>query len=809
MNNDIGFSSKGSISSFALRETLELLEWPLLCEQLSTFASTAQGCRGIKGLELPPDIATSRQRLAETLELGELDALLEGGLSFSGVHDLAEIISHCSKGGVVSGEDLLAVAETLASARRLRRQIDNSNLRPVTTRLLEGLATLPELEKLLKFGLEEGGRIADRASQMLSRLRQQANSLRTKRKDLLNEVIKRSTSKLQDLVIGERYGRPVLSLKAGSVNQLRGMIHGSSASGNTVFLEPDSVIPIGNKLAEIDTHISKEEYRLLSIWSAEVGKNFSALENLENILLVLDIALARARYGLWLGGVAPTLLEDAEAPFTFKELRHPLLVWKELHLKGQQVVPISLDISSHLRVVAITGPNTGGKTVALKTIGLATVMARAGLLLPCLEGPSLPWCQNIFADIGDEQSLQQSLSTFSSHITRIDRILKSIDQTTGPSLVLLDEVGAGTDPTEGTALAIALLRTLAERVRLTVATTHFGQLKALKYRDKRFENASVSFDNQTITPTYRLQWGIPGSSNALSIATRLGLDAQVVHRAEELIGPNGLEDVNVVIRGLEEQRTRQQEAAEDAASLLARTELLHEELLTRWKQQCELSEQVKVRRLQQLEISILEGQKEVRSLIRRLREKGADGELARKAGQRLRRIEQEHHQLNDSKQNIYTGWIPKVGDRVRLRALGKAGEVLNVAEDGLNLTVLCGVFRSIVSLSEVESLDGLKPDLPSPVVKVDVSSFNQKGSNFRTKRNTLDVRGMRVHEAESVLEEYLRQTIGPVWVVHGVGSGKLRQGLRHWLSGLSYIEKVSDADSKDGGPGCTVIWLRH
>ncbi len=431
-------------------------------------------------------------------------------------------------------------------------------------------------------------------------------------------------------------------------------------------------------------------------------------------------------------------------------------------------------------------------------------MARAGLLLPCVGRPSLPWCNQILVDIGDEQSLQQSLSTFSGHVLRIGRIMKAISHGPGPSLVLLDEVGAGTDPSEGTALAIALLKTLADKARLTIATTHFGELKSLKYSDRRFENASVAFDSETITPTYHLQWGIPGRSNALEIARRLGLDPDIIQKAQDFIGPKSFNDVNKVISGLEEQRQRQQEAAEEAATLLARTELLHEELLTRWQKQCEQSEQVQERGRKKLEISILEGQKEVRRLIRRLREQGANGETARRAGQRLRRMELDH-QPNSARRR-FTAWSPQVGDRVRLLALGKAGEVIAISDDRLQLTVQCGLFRSIVEMEGVESLDGLKPSLSEPVVKFNAQSSLKTRPSVRTSSNTVDVRGLRVHEAEVVIEEYLRKADGPLWVIHGIGTGKLKLGLRKWLETVPYVLKVTDADQNDGGAGCSVVW---
>ncbi len=798
--------TSASPSVSILEETLELLEWPRLCQHFSTFASTPQGRQHCLKGQLPADLDTTLTYQVRSMELASLDGLLDGGLSFQGVSDLEMVLLRCCKGGTASGEELLSVAHTLAAARRLRRQIDDPDLRPGCSALLENVATLPELEQRLKFALEEGGRVANRASESLEELRLQWQVARQERRDRLQAVLRRWATLLQDNVIAERHGRPVLAVKAGAASQCPGMVHDSSSSGNTVFVEPKTVIGLGNRLAALDGRIREEERRVLAELSAAVAEQNEVIDRLMAVLLKLDLALARGRYGQWLGAVPPRLDAEADAPFHILELRHPLLVWQQRKEGGAPVVPVSVEVSEQLRVVAITGPNTGGKTVTLKSIGLAALMARAGMWIPCNGSPSLPWCAQVLADIGDEQSLQQSLSTFSGHVKRIGSILQSIASGPSPALVLLDEVGAGTDPSEGTALAIALLRNLANCARLTIATTHFGELKALKYSDSRFENASVAFDSDTLSPTYQLLWGIPGRSNALAIATRLGFDSGVIDQARQLLKPSGDGDVNAVIRGLEEQRQRQQAAAEDAAALLARTELLHEELLQRWEQQRKNSAQQQELGRQRLESSIRDGQKEVRHLIRRLRDQKADGETARRAGQRLRKLESNHRSVPERRH--HPEWRPSVGERIRLLALDKAAEVLEVSDDGQQLSVRCGVMRSMVDLQAVESLDGRRAAPPEkPVVQVKARR-GVGGSQVRTSRNTVDVRGQRVHEAEAAVEELLRGANGPVWVIHGIGTGRLKRGLRQWLDSLPYVERVGDADQGDGGPGCSVVWVR-
>jgi DNA mismatch repair protein MutS2 len=843
------------------QEALELLEWPRLSSHVASFTSTAAGRRGCVPLPLASCQADSETLQAETGELLALDGLTEGGLSFQGVADIATTVQLCAKGGTAAGEALLELATTLAAARRLRRQIDGPELRPVTTALVAELRTLPELEQRLHFCLEEGGRVADRASPALGGLRRQLAGARAERRERLQELLRRWAPMLQDTVIAERNGRPVLALKVGAASQVAGLVHDSSASGSTVFLEPQAVIPLGNRIRDLEGQERELERQLLVELSALVGEQAESLQALQAVLLKLDLALARARYGQWLGAVRPQLSADPLAPLSLVELRHPLLLWQQRHQQGREVVPVTVRVAAELRVVAITGPNTGGKTVTLKSVGLAALMARAGLFLPCQGTPQLPWCSQVLADIGDEQSLQQSLSTFSGHIRRIARILNALAPQKPPgapadgfadaataadtgtdadavahalaaaaaaasaasapgaapaaALVLLDEVGAGTDPTEGSALATALLQHLAERARLTIATTHYGELKALKYADPRFENASVAFDEQTLSPTYRLQWGIPGRSNALAIARRLGLAETVLRQAETQLEPLGEGDVNQVIAGLEQQRQRQQEAAEDAAALLARTELLHEELLLRWQQQKEQSAELQEQRRQQLELSIRSGQQEVRRIIRRLRQgektgeaSNALGETARQAGQRLKTLQQQHRPASERRE--HRGWRPAVGERVRLLALGKAAEVLAISNDGRELTVRCGLMRSTVELAAIEGLAGEKP-APPPEPQVVVKGqrgLAARGAEVRTERNTVDVRGLRVHEAEAVVEEQLRAANGPLWVIHGIGTGKLKRGLRAWLETVPYVERVSDAERGDGGAGCSVVYLK-
>ena len=809
-------------------EALELLGWPELCRHLADFASTTMGRQALLHLDLPADLSRSQGLQQETRELLALDQQLEGGLDFRGVVDLNPLVERCCKGGIATGEALLGVAATMAAVRKLRRQINDPHQQPVTTACLAQLQGLHNLERQLNHCLEEGGHVADRASSALAAVRHQLGQLRLDLRQQLHALLRRHQAVLQDTIISSRHGRAVIPLKAGTLDQLPGLVHDSSTSGNTLFVEPQVLVPLGNRIRDLEAQERQEEEQVLRQLSQLVADDAQHLLDTRAALLRLDMALARGRYGAAMGGIQPAFLEtsleaDADGvdqePILLRQLRHPLLVWQQQQAGGAEVVPVDIQVRPHQRVVAITGPNTGGKTVVLKSLGLALLMARAGLPVLCAGPARLPWAEFVLADIGDEQSLQQNLSTFSGHIKRLARILAAVEvspmaNTNG--VVLLDELGAGTDPSEGSALAIALLRHMADRVRLTMATTHCSALKALKYDDDRFENASVAFDEATMAPTYQLQWGIPGRSNALVIAQRLGLDPEVLSQAQALLKPQQVGEVSSIISGLEQQRQQQDEAAAAAAALLARTEQLHTQVLRHWQRQQSDIAQRQQQRQQQLDDSIQAAQQEVAQIIRTLRQGTPDGEQARQAGQRLKALKQTQHgqgaaALDPSRQLLSPqGWSPHVGMRVRLRRLGKAAEVLDVKDNGQMLELRCGPMRLQAHVDEVELLDGAEPrQAAAPQVQVTHRQSLAPGPEVRCATNTVDLRGFRLHEAESAVANQLSRANGPIWVIHGIGTGRLKRGLRDWLQTTEQVERFHDAEPGDGGVGCTVVWPRH
>ena len=785
-------------------ESISLLEWDNLKTQLSSFASTKMGENAILEFDIPSDYEISRRLLQETIEINELEKNLDKSISFSGVYDISKNIEICSKGGVINSSELLEIAETISAAKDLKKILLDFEQRPFISSFLNRLIDHNQIEKILKIGIESNGRISDRASQKLANLRQELLSKKSERRILVDKFIQKNTNYIQDTIIGDRYGRPVLAIKVQFAEKFKGIIHDSSASGNTIYLEPESIVFKGNKIASMEARVAGEEFKLLKEWSQIIRDNDKSLIDMSEILLKTEHALTRSRYSNWIGGNAPIV--ENNPIVNLIGFSHPLLIWENKKKEAPKPVSIDFHINRNTKVVAITGPNTGGKTVALKGLGIALLMARSGLFIPSIKNPIIPFCPNIFVDIGDDQSLEGNLSTFSGHILRIRNILESLNNKKGLSVVLLDEIGSGTDPSEGTALAIALLKEFATLSDITLATTHYGDIKALKYSDNRFENVSVAFDEESFKPKYTLNWGIPGRSNALSISRRIGIDEKILNEAANYLKPKEVENINNIIKGLEDERIKQQNSAEEAAELIARTEILHDEIKNNYEFQKINAEKIQESERQKLSKHIREAKKEVINLIKKLKDQNANGEDSRLIGIRLKEIETEH--LTQKNINKEIPWSPKIGDFIKIKSLDSTGQIVDIDQKARSFEVKCGSFRSTLLINEFEGLNGEKPNFNNSKIQINSVREDFSFSKIRTSKNTIDVRGLRVHEAEIIIEEKIRKFHGPLWIVHGIGTGKLKKGLRIWLSGLHYVDKVEDAATNEGGSGCSIAWIK-
>lgn len=789
-----------------VEKTLELLEWERLCQHLSTFAATKLGVAAAIELPIPTTVEGSETLLQQTQEVYDLETQLLTALTFEGIHDIRAALVRSQRQGILSGEELLQIATTLAGSRNLRRLINRYPELVSLNQLVADLRTYPELEQEIRHCIDEQGEVADRASEKLMGIRERQRQVRNDVQAILQRILQRKGAALQERLITQRSDRFVVPVKAPQKDAVPGIVHDASTSGATLYIEPKATVDLNNRLRQLARQEQAEAEAIRQALTEKVAEVQEDLDALLQIVTAVDLATARARYSYWLGANRPRFVSRAAETLTLRRLRHPLLVWQQQHEQGPEVVAIDVTIQPQIRVVAITGPNTGGKTVTLKTLGLATLMAKIGLFVPAQEPVELPWFDQVLADIGDEQSLQQSLSTFSGHIRRIQEIIAAL---TDQSLVLLDEVGAGTDPLEGSALAIALLRYLADQAQLTIATTHFGELKALKYTDNRFENASVEFDDATLQPTYRLLWGIPGRSNALIIAQRLGLNEQVIAQAQAQM--NGeTDDVNQVIAGLETERRQQETKAQAAAKLLQSTEQLHEQVAKKASDLKVREQKLRQQQEKAIQEEIRRAKQAIAQVIRDLQQQPKSAPAAQVATERLEKIANQRLPSRTKPQAPPPkGFQPQVGDRVRIPSIGQKADVIKITPTN-ELVVQFGMMKMTVKPTEVESLTGEK--VAPPPKKTDSTPTKEDNTPknsapmVRTSKNTLDIRGSRVADAEVEIEDAIAKTQGPLWIIHGHGTGKLRKGVQVFLKQHPLVSRYEFAEQADGGKGVTIAY---
>lgn len=674
-------------------ETLRLLEWQRLCQHLATFAVTKLGTSACLDLAIP-------NSLRETLVLlGQTQEALLVDLPLQGIRDIREALLRSAKGGVLSGLELLAIAETLSATRNLRRCIEAVDYCPHLQQVMAEVRTYPELEQAIHFCIDDAGTVLNRASPQLEQIRQSLAETRQRILQTLQQIMQTHSQALQETHITQREHCFVLAVKANFKERIGGIVRDSSNSGLTLFIEPHAVVPLHEKLRQLQKQETTEIDRILRQLSHKVTEVVGDLQKLVTTVTQVDIANAKAQYGRWLGASPP---EFSDQVVYLQELRHPLLVWQERYEQGQAVVPLSVAMSGQIRSVIITGPNTGGKTATLKTIGLVALMAKAGMLIPADSPARIPYFDAVYADIGDEQSLQQSLSTFSGHIGRIQRIL---DQLTPNCLVLLDEVGAGTDPSEGVAIAKALLTYLAEHTRLTITTTHFGELKLLKYENPVFENASVEFDTATLSPTYHLLWGIPGRSQAIAIARRLGLNEQILASAHHYLGHRSIA-IEKIITELEVTHRQLEERNQQSASLLRDLQKLYGEVLTHWQTWQAHGQKWQEIREREIKRHINQARREIGKIIRQLQKANpATPAHIREAESALQAVQEKHLPPPPSAAYTEPDYVPKIGDRIRIPKLDQVAQVLSLPNQHGEITVKLGTMRLTVSLKEIGKLE--------------------------------------------------------------------------------------------------------
>ena len=792
-------------------KAIEVLEFPQVRERLAHY--TAFSASRERALALAPQVARPvvQSALQETSEARQVLAS-QPTFGVRGAADVRGIAQEAQRGQSLDPTQLLAVLGTLQSAQRLQRALSHAReTAPLLARRAATIEPCPAVQQAIQESIAENGDILDSASPALGRVRAQVRIAHSRLVDACNRVVVGPLSALlQEPIVTMRGGRYVVPVKQEHRNTFRGIIHDQSASGATVFMEPLGLVDQNNQWRHLQIAEQQEIECILAELADLVGQHHDQIVAAVETLAGIDLAIAKAHYANALRAVCPTLATTHR--LNLIEARHPLLTG--------EVVPISVALggtgpqraADECSVLVITGPNTGGKTVALKTIGLLCIMAQAGLHLPAAEGSTVPVWEDLFADIGDEQSIAQSLSTFSSHMTTIVRVLRSA---TARCLVLLDEIGVGTDPQEGSALARAVLSDLAARQICTVATTHYSELKAYAATTPGVQNASVEFDTESLAPMYRLHIGLPGQSYALAIAERLGLTGHVLAAARRLVSPNAaqLEELLATIQAERRAASEDQAAAAGEREQMAQDQAELEQRLARIEDE---RERVLAAGRDEAQ-GILD---DARRLLRRARA-AAPGGSAPEASAVARQIAASRRNLRARPRRHGAAEWPDetalaVGDRVRVRRLNMVGQVAIAPSERGEVEVQLGTLRTRVPVADVTPVAGAaaaqrhhRPPMPAAFSGSDEPSV--RAPPVPTVGVELDVRGQRVEEALAAVEKYLddasRGAMPFVRIIHGKGTGALRQALREWLATYPLATSFEPADAHSGGDGATVVQL--
>ena len=748
-----------------------------------------------------------RQRVtAEAVHLGQLGI----EVSLGGARDIRSLVERAERGQVLTPAELLDVADASTAAVTVQRALVRLHGEaPLLANIAGGIGDLDPVRSLIGGALDDRGEVRDEASPELRQIRVEVAKSHDQLQQRMQALAASSSLRpaLQEPIVTIRDGRYVLPVKSEARSAVRGVVHDTSASGATVYIEPMAVVELGNRWRELQTQERHEVDRILREISEIVGDTALELTEAVNRLSRIDLAIAKGRLAKELDALElyetgeQIWLSEAPGELKLVEARHPLL--------GGDVVANTIIVGGEYRALLITGPNTGGKTVALKTAGLLTLMALAGLPVPADKGSSVPIYDSVFADIGDEQSIEQSLSTFSGHITAIIAVLERANE---QSLVLLDELGAGTDPTEGAALAVAIVDRLLARGAVLIATTHHSELKLYAHRTAGVANASVEFDLESLSPTYRLTIGLPGQSNALAIAENLGMPREVIESARRGLSSEDRE-LESMLGELRGQLAKAEERASQAAADAERAEALRRER----EQELERLASEATRLREDARIRVRDELRDVRRLLEKSRKEIESARLAQ-AGEDFRRAEEAAEQLRPKqvleaerreptpmpgiKEQPFKELMVVPGAVVWLRGVSVAGEALSEPDDRGEFDVQLGALRTRVRLEQVRATAEPDGDGGARMMSLPAAPWSPA---------EIEVRGQRLDEALPVVEQFLdaaaRAGHGRVRVIHGRGTGTLRRAVREMFSRHPLVTGYETAEPKEGGEGVTVVTL--
>lgn len=791
------------------QKALETLEYKKIIAQLKREMGSAASAKLADELTPLTSEKIIKEELRSTTEAVDL-IVRKGPLPTGGLYDIREALLLAKKGGSLTMRQLLEVQNVLGISSEVVAFMHDDALPELKYigEMVDLIVEFTALEKEISRCILTEDEMADNASPKLKDIRRSIHQQNQAIKNKLSRIITSSSNKtyLQDTIVTMRDGRYVIPVKQEYRSFFPGMVHDQSKGGATLFIEPQGVVELNNKLRELEVEEQLEIARILAELSSRVAEHYREIRSNLELLIKLDFIMAKGKLSCKMHASEPKI--DADGELRLISARHPLIEYKK-------AVPVDIRIGGDYRTLIITGPNTGGKTVSLKTAGLLVMMAQSGLHIPASHASTLPIFGEVFADIGDEQSIEQSLSTFSSHMKNIVSI---IDKASYDSLVLVDELGAGTNPTEGAALAIAILERFYDSGALTMATTHYNELKKYALATSGVENAAMEFDVETLTPTYRLLIGVPGKSNAFEISKKLGLSESVIERASEHIKHGDMEFENV-ISSIEDDKRKAAADRLDAESMRAeieeRLKKLEEKEKAISEKRADIIAEAK-REARELLRETKSAVKDVQKDLRRLQKSGAHTNLNTGALEKSRRKINEAEDLVSEKVVKQVNSEPvsadtlKIGDRVKLLTIGQNGTILSLPDEKGNLMINIGALKVKAILQDLMLINEGKDRKPQ------AKSSSKYGSLLRSKSSSvsasINVMGKNLEDALADVEKYLDDVymagLDMVSIIHGRGGGILKDGIRQMLKRKKYVDSYGAASYNDGGEGVTIVRMK-
>ncbi len=788
--------------------TLTLLEYNRILEMLAEQAGSELTRTQIRLMKPMTHLHAIQDAQTETTEAVSV-ILYKGNIPIADFPDLSSTLKMARKGRVLSMRELLRVRTGLQIAREVKSFLTNDVPDiPVLTEIASLIETVTELENDINRCILSEDEMADNASGELKRIRREIRNKNENIRARLNKTVNSSSSQkfLQEAIVTMRNGRYVIPVKREYANLFPGLVHDQSQSGSTLFIEPQSVVNMNNELRELSIEEQAEVTRILQAFSGRVAEHFHGLNNNQKLLLELDLIAAKGKFSVRMNAFEPRI--NTCGILDIRRARHPLI-------PDDKVIPINVSLGREWKTLLITGPNTGGKTVTLKTIGLFILMMQSGLHVPCSEESDLPVLEEVFADIGDEQSIEQNLSTFSAHMKNITAIFEKVNDR---SLVLLDELGSGTDPAEGAALGIAELEELRKRGALVVATTHYTELKKYALSTPEVENASMEFNVETLSPTYKLRVGLPGKSNAFEISRKLGLEESILQRAETLLDENELNFEDAVSR-VEEERVHAEEMTEEVRQLRKEAEeklrVAEEQIQKAQREKQKIIDKAQ-EEAQRIIRETEETVEEIREELKRVKDdsKGHQINKVAESRRKLREARNRHRKEETvAPQDRGIGVRPdqlSIGTRVKLVPLDQNGEVVSLPDAKGNLMVQIGALKMSANIKNLMLIENEKAGNKERRRH----QYNQiKTRKTQSVGMSINLIGKNLDDARVEMEKYLDDAylagLKNVTVVHGRGEGILKKGLRDALKRNRCVKSFKSAPYNQGGEGATVVELKE